>query len=255
MESRSEVGRYEFLAEPFHCDFSKRLFAGHLGNLLLNAADFHSDERGFGMNQLNPQRKTWVLSRLAVEMEEMPRAYDRFSVETWLEGVKRYFTSRDFSVVGADGKACGYARSVWALIDTDTRQPVDILSLDDGEVARHVEEGRACPIAKPSRVQMGQEAGMAREMDTCYHDVDVNGHINSVKYIEHVLDLFPLDYYRSHRLHRLDVAYVAETYPGDRLRFYRERVGEAEDYQVRVTKVPAGSLEEVEVVRCKVKFV
>ena len=27
-----KVGKYEFLAEPFHCDFSKRLFMGHLGN-------------------------------------------------------------------------------------------------------------------------------------------------------------------------------------------------------------------------------
>ena len=37
-----KVGKYEFMAEPFHCDFSGRLFMGHLGNHLLNAADFHS---------------------------------------------------------------------------------------------------------------------------------------------------------------------------------------------------------------------
>lgn len=45
-----KVGRYEFLSEPFHCDFSSHLFMGHLGNHLLNAADFHSNDRGFGMN-------------------------------------------------------------------------------------------------------------------------------------------------------------------------------------------------------------
>ena len=43
-----KVGRYEFLAEPFHCDFAGRLFIGHLGNHMLNAADFHSTDRGFG---------------------------------------------------------------------------------------------------------------------------------------------------------------------------------------------------------------
>ena len=26
-----KVGKYEFMAEPFHCDFSQRLFMGHLG--------------------------------------------------------------------------------------------------------------------------------------------------------------------------------------------------------------------------------
>ena len=47
-----KVGKYQFLAEPFHCDFSKRLFMGHLGNHMLNAADFHSTDRGFGMQYL-----------------------------------------------------------------------------------------------------------------------------------------------------------------------------------------------------------
>ena len=83
MEKLSKIGRYEFLAEPFHCDFSNQLFMGHLGNHMLNAADFHSNDRGYGMNYLNTVNKTWVLSRLAIEMEEMPKAYDKFFVETW----------------------------------------------------------------------------------------------------------------------------------------------------------------------------
>ena len=44
-----KVGTYEFLAEPFHCDFNQRLFMGHLGNNMLNAADFNSNDGGFGM--------------------------------------------------------------------------------------------------------------------------------------------------------------------------------------------------------------
>ena len=76
-----------------------------------------------------------------------------------------------------------------------------------------------------------------------------------MKYIEHVLDLFPLDYYRAHKLRRFDIAYVAETYQGDQLHIYRERVGEAEDYRFRVTKTTSDSPEETEVVRCEVKFV
>ena len=255
MESLSKVGRYEFVAEPFHCDFSKRLFLGHLGNHLLNAADFHSGERGFGMTYLNPQHKTWVLSRLAVEMDEMPQSYDRFYVETWVEGAMRYFTSRDFAITNAEGKTYGYGRSIWALIDTDTRQPTDILSVKDGAITQYVETEKPCPMDKGSRVKMGQEAELVRTLDTYYHDVDVNGHVNSVKYIEHVLDLFPLDYYRAHKLRRFDIAYVAETYQGDQLHIYRERVGEAEDYQFRVTKTTSDSQEETEVVRCEVKFV
>ena len=77
-----KVDRYLFLAEPFHCDFQKRLFMGHLGNHLLNAADFHANARGFGMDYLNSMHRTWVLSRLVIEMQQLPRANARFYVQT-----------------------------------------------------------------------------------------------------------------------------------------------------------------------------
>ena len=92
-ELLSKVGRYEFLSEPFHCDFDSRLFMGHLGNHLLNAADFHSNDRDYGMNELMPRHRTWVLSRLAIEMNEMPKSYDKFFVETWVENAMKYFTA------------------------------------------------------------------------------------------------------------------------------------------------------------------
>ena len=127
-----KVGAYKFLAEPFHCDFSQRLFMGHLGNHMLNAADFHSNDRGFGMKYLLSVNRAWVLSRLAIEMDEMPEMYTTFTVETWVESAMRYFTNRNFRVVGEDGKVYGYGRSIWAMIDTETRQPCSLMDIHDG---------------------------------------------------------------------------------------------------------------------------
>ena len=219
-----KVGKYEFMAEPFHCDASGRLFLGHLGNHMLNAADFHSTERGFGMKYLMSINRSWVLSRLAIEMTEMPQQYDRFVVETWVESAMRYFTSRNFSVTGMDGRIYGYGRSIWAMIDTETRQPTDIFSIDNGAINNWIVKEKECPIAKGGRVKMDDTAEYVRTIDTYYNDVDINGHINSVKYIEHVLDLWPVEWYRTHALHRLEIAYVAEAHGGDRLDFYVDRV-------------------------------
>ena len=243
-----------FLAEPFHCDFSHRLFMSHLGNHLLNAADFHSTERDFGMTYLNPIIKTWVLSRLAVEMEEMPVQYTKFFVETWVEGAMKYFTNRNFRVVGEDGRVFGYGRSVWAMIDTVTRQPQDILAIHDGAITSWIEADKECPIEKSSRVKMSPGAELVRTIGTGYSDVDVNGHVNSVKYIEHVLDLFGMEWHRTHRLARFEIAYVAESHGGDRLSFYREQTGEGE-YCVRIAIAPEDGGKDVEVCRSKVKFV
>ncbi|MDO4159184.1 MAG: thioesterase [Prevotellaceae bacterium] len=252
----SKVGRYEFLSEPFHCDFSKRLFMGHLGNHMLNAADFHSTHRGFGMTYLNPIHKTWVLSRLAIEMEEMPQEYAKFCVETWVESAMKYFTNRNFRVVDAENEdhVYGYGRSIWAMIDTETRQPQNIMEIRNGEINEYIETEKPCPIGKLSRVQMSNDASLVATIDTHYSDVDVNGHINSVKYIEHVLDLFDIEKYRSCRIKRFDIAYVAESHFGDKLNFYREETGDNE-YCIRITRKSPDEAEEVEVCRSKVKFV
>lgn len=251
-----KTGRYEFMAEPFHCDFSKRLFMGHLGNHLLNAADFHAFQRGFGMTQLNPEHKTWVLSRLAIEMETMPAEYAKFSVETWIESVMKYFTNRNFRIADAadDSKTYGYGRSIWALIDTETRQPQNILDVKNGDIARYINADKECPIDGLSRVKMGNGARLAATIDTHYSDVDVNGHINSVKYIEHVLDLFGTDWYSTHNIRRFDIAYVAESHYGDKLNFYIE--GDDEDiFCVRIAKKTSADGGETEVCRSKITFV
>lgn len=248
-----KVGRYEFLAEPFHCDFSGRLFMGHLGNHLLNAADFHSNDRGFGMQYLLGIHRSWVLSRLAIEMEEMPPMYTRFNVETWVESAMKFFTSRNFAVTGNDGKVYGYGRSIWAMIDTDSRQPTDILAIDGGAINDWIVNDKPCPIDKGGRVKMTDNAELVHTIDTYYNDVDINGHINSVKYIEHVLDLWSVEWYQQHAIRRIEIAYVAEAHGGDRLSFYRENVADGE-YNVRIVKNTSDGDNPVEVCRCKVSF-
>ena len=245
------------MVEPFHCDFSHHLFMGHLGNHMLNAADFHSRDRGFGMDFLNSIKKTWVLSRLAIEMDEMPCQYDKFYVETWVESAMRYFTQRNFRVVSEDGaKVYGYGRSIWAMIDTETRQPTNIFDIDNGAIVNWVEKDKENPMSKLTRVQMDDKTELVRTIDTYYNDVDINGHINSVKYIEHVLDLFPIDWYKEHPLKRFDIAYVAEAHQGGCLNFYQEQdADDALAFKIRITKSTAEGGEEVEACRSKVKFV
>ncbi len=256
-----KIGRYSFMAEPFHCDFSGRLFMGHLGNHMLNAADFHSTDRGFGMKYLMSIHRSWVLSRLAIEMTEMPSQYTKFDVETWVESAMRYFTSRNFAVVGTENDAAGdhpkvygYGRSIWAMIDTETRQPTDIFDIDNGAINQWIEKEKACPIDKGGRVKMSDDAQLVRTIDTNYNDVDINGHINSVKYIEHVLDLWPLDWYREHAVRRFEIAYVAEAHAGDQLSFYRETSSDTSDgcqeFCVRVVRTDG-----TECCRSKVTFV
>ncbi len=220
---------------------------GVLGNHLLNCAGFHATERGFGIATLNESNYTWVLSRLAIELEEMPLQYESFSVQTWIENVYRLFTDRNFAILNKDGKPIGYARSIWAMISMDTRKPADLLSLHNGSIVDYICQ-KECPIEKPGRIKVNQKE-LAGEVVTKYSDIDINGHVNSIRYIEHILDLFPLEIFREKRIRRFEMAYNAESYYGDTLAFYKEQVSENE-YDIEVKK----NGQEV-VVRSKVIFI
>ena len=99
-----KIGKYEFVAEPFHVDFRGRLSLGILGNHLLNCASFHAKDRGFGIATLNEQHYTWVLSRLVIEMDSYPMDYKKFSIETWVENVYSLFTDRNYRIAGENGE-------------------------------------------------------------------------------------------------------------------------------------------------------
>lgn len=61
----------------------------------------------------------------------------------------------------------------------------------------------------------------ASSLNARYSDIDINGHVNSIRYIEHILDLFPIELYKESRIRRFEMAYVAESYYGDELTFIR----------------------------------
>lgn len=244
--SENKIGTYQFVAEPFHVDFTGRLTMGVLGNHLLNCAGFHASERGFGIAEINENHYTWVLSRLAIELEDMPRQYEDFSIQTWIENVYRLFTDRNFELQDKNGKTIGYARSVWAMISMETRKPADLISLHGNNLGQYVSD-RECPIDKPGRIKVSVDAPV-EEYQTRYSDIDINGHVNSIKYIEHILDLFPMDTFKEKQVKRFEMAYVAESYYGDVLSFYLEEKNENE-YDIEVKK----NNQEV-VVRSKVIF-
>lgn len=230
-----KIETYHFAVEPFHVDFTGRLFLGVLGNHLLNAAGHHSHNRGWGIDQLNKNHYTWVLSRLSIELTQMPEQYEHVEVETWVESVMKLFTERNFLIRNADdGRIYGYARSIWAMIDLETRHPADLIALHDGDILRYVltADEKPCPIAKFGRIKqlMGADPVV---IATHYSDVDINGHINSIKYIEHILDLFPREQYEKHRIRRFDIAYKTESYLGDDLAFFCEKTESEQHIEIR----------------------
>jgi len=244
-----KIDRFDFVCEPFHADFTGRLTLGVLGNHLLNCAGQHASKRGFGMARLNDENHTWVLSRMAIEFDELPQQYQHFSIETWVESVYRLFTDRNFALRDANGKAIGYARTVWAMIGMQSRKPVELTTLYAGALPSYCCPEEPCPIEKSSRIKV-TATEPALTFTAHYSDIDINGHVNSMRYIEHVMDLFSLDYLRAHTLRRFEIAYVTESYCGDQIGVFAQKEEENETWQTELRNLQTGTT----LCRCLLKF-
>ena len=224
-----------FCANAFDTDFKRKLSYDVLGRNILSCADNYATVYGFGFNDILMDNRSWVISRMTIEISQMPSIYTNYHIGTWIENIYRMFTNRNFVIKGDNGEVFGYARSVWSLIDNETRQPLELINVFGDKFQQLLAPEIPCEINGHSRIRPLKNADPVVSIVTKYNDLDCNGHFNSIKYISHVLDLFSKEFYINHKISRLEIAYVAEAYFGDELTFFMVEQ-ESLKYEVEIRK-------------------
>lgn len=215
------IGNYPFLVEPFTEDVSGHLSWGLLGNQLLRCAGMQASSCGFGFEDMQRHHHVWVLARLIINMEEMPQTGQAYNIQTWVAKVYHQFTDRLFTISSPDGQAFGHAFSTWALINYDTREPMDLANLPEGNISNYIATENI-PLTRAGRCRVTAESP-TRSNPVYYSDLDINGHVNSIRYIQMAADVFTQEICRDgHCLYRVEVGFANETYLGDTLHFYTD---------------------------------
>lgn len=217
------ISKYDFAVEPFSEDCLGCLSWPLLGNLILRAATLHATEHGFGYKQVINFNHAWVLSRLTIDMDEMPRTAEAYSITTWVDRLYRQFTDRHFAILRPDGTAYGYATTVWALIDITSRRPTMLDQLPDGGFNAALVPDLPCPVSAPARHRMKNPVKVS-EHRANYTDLDINGHVNSIRFVELLLARYSKADMEAHPVKRIEMTYAYEGYCGELLSVYEEHV-------------------------------
>lgn len=222
---------YSFKIQPQYVDFQFRVTMAALGDILLTTAGLNADDNGFGLRRLHEMNSAWVLSRMAIEMIRFPEQYETIQVETWVEEVGRANTTRNFCIRDEKNEIIGNACSVWVFFDMTTRRAKDLLTLDGIHDFASGEAGR---IEKPIKLH----AVDGDEFDgfkVKYSDIDINGHVNSIRYIQWISDCFTLNCYRKKQVKRFEINYVTEMLFDDYVDIVRAEV-EPFDFRFEIRK-------------------
>lgn len=210
-----KVGSYEFMIDAYLSDFKGRATLPMIGGFMLKSATRHADERGFGYSSMTGKKRVWVLSRMAIEIAQYPMNDTVMTIKTWVSDVNKLFTERCFAFQNQDGDNIGYARTVWAAIDLDTRRPTNVLELEG--LSDYVNKEELCPIDGLKKILPIKDQLPLYSFDVRYSDIDINGHLNSMKYIEHFIDLFDWDTFKQKQIARFEINYIAEGKYGSKI--------------------------------------
>lgn len=182
---------------------------GLLTSRLIEVATNHANALAAGYEHLMARGLTWVLSRVAIEMTSWPPIDSRYSITTWVESLNKRFSTRCYTIRLADGTVAGYARTVWVAIDVASRTMADISFLTGlADAATKL----SCPIADAGRHRPVEAPDRVSRYRFVYSDIDSNRHVNTVRYVQMLLNCWPLDFHDRHTVRRLEISFVRESY-------------------------------------------
>lgn len=207
----AEITSYDFIIQPQDVDFTLRASAASVINYMLNVAGTDAHRKGFGVDALQGDSVTWVLSRLAVEITTQPKQYTAIEVDTWVNEFNRLSSTRNFRM--RQGNSClAMGVSQWCMLDMKSRQAVDMTKLKDVYERAMVDE--PSPIATPARLR-GVEAESHSSRPVVYSDIDFNRHVNTLRYIDLMFDALPIERIEKNNGMRIDINFLAEARYGE----------------------------------------
>lgn len=210
----AEKSSYTYRVEPQDVDFTLRATIPALGAAILNTAGTDARCKGFGVDALNAGNRSWVLSRMALEFDYRPAQYADCEVDTWISDYGRVLSTRNFTLREASGREFGRAVTQWAMIDLESRSAVDLSGVGRAHADAIVDI--PSPAEKPRKIR-AVDPGIRVEHRVVYSDIDFNGHVNTLRYVEMMLDMLPLEMLTQSAPVRLDVHFLRESRYGQLL--------------------------------------
>lgn len=209
----AEISTYKNMVQPKSVDCTRRASVATLIGYMLDVAGEDADRKGFGISALDNESTTWVLSRLAVDIEAQPKQYEEIAIDTWVNEFTRLSSTRNFRI--HRGEECvAKGVSQWCMLNMESRQVVDMSLMKEAYQLAMVDE--PAPIPAPLRLRPITPVGSASR-PVVYSDIDFNRHVNTLRYVDLIFDNVPLELIEQNRGLRIDLNFIAEALYGETL--------------------------------------
>ena len=205
-----------FKVRSYELSPNRELSITSLCDYLQEAAGRHARHLGASIDHLAENDLTWVLARLDLAFEGLPRWRDDVVVETWPSRMRGFVARREFLVRQGD-RIAARATSAWLVIDLHRRRPARLTSeLLGMEVPDRPPALSGAVDSLPKLETEAESLPTERKLEVGYGDLDINRHVNHVKYVDWALESLPADFHENHRPAGLEADFRSEVhYPAE----------------------------------------
>ena len=207
METLKKIWTEEYPIYWYDTDRNGQLKMSAIANYLQESAWRHANHLGFGYEDAQKRNEFWVIISLMIRMVGKPEWGQKLIVETWPKGVDRLFAYRDFKLMDEKGAVVGAATSAWMILDKDTRRPKNV---DLVKPVLHLATHQDVLDCNPPLLKPLKEISSTAPRKVRFSELDQNGHVNNIRYIDWSLDAMPADWHHEHRIRTLVINYLAE---------------------------------------------
>ncbi|MCC8071379.1 MAG: hypothetical protein LIO90_06225 [Bacteroidales bacterium] len=205
----TDLYKRTFLLTAADCNSQFELPLATLGQNIVETATDHANILGVDYRRLKEDGNAWVLLRMTIALQRMPRVNESYEIKTWVAGFNSRFSQRDFTISVGD-EVIGQVTTTWTVINSVTRQAASLDGLGNLESVVRPEKadvGRSQRL-KPADFERPDIQSVGYRVATT--DIDTNRHLTAMRYTQLMVDRWPLDHYDHYRVGRFEIAYSAE---------------------------------------------
>ncbi len=183
----------------------------------------HSKEMGIdGPTMLATSNAFWILTKIKMTIEELPKFDDTVQLETWPTTIGGVRFKRDYAI-HKDGEKVVMSSSEWCTLDYDTRLPRKASSVcyPTDMIHRSDESGAGAFIRVKETVS---EDDYVYTYQSMFVDIDSNKHTNNVAYVRMMLNAFMPEEWEMFNVKMMQIAFTSQTYFGDEIKIYKKNL-------------------------------
>ena len=99
----------EVYCKATECGIGDSLYTSVLIGDMQEAAEQSSYSLGYGTDFLKENNMCWIILRMHIEIERLPKWHETFKIRTWATGLEKLYYGREFEVYDSQGTRIGKA--------------------------------------------------------------------------------------------------------------------------------------------------